>query len=58
VVGLDGGYLRNRHWAEGRRFEVIAGKVTVVVSSFAMRPRPPGNPVRPHFTPDKGYYQA
>jgi hypothetical protein len=27
VVGLDGGYVRNRHWAEGRRFEVIAGKV-------------------------------
>ncbi len=27
VVGLDGGYVRNRHRAEGRRFEVIAGKV-------------------------------
>ncbi len=27
VVGLDGGYVRNRHPAEGRRFEVIAGKV-------------------------------
>jgi hypothetical protein len=27
VVGLDGGYLRHRHRAEGRRFEVIAGKV-------------------------------
>ena len=27
VVGLDGGYVRHRHRAEGRRFEVIAGKV-------------------------------
>ncbi len=27
VVGLDGGYVRNRHRAEGRRFEVVAGKV-------------------------------
>ncbi len=27
VVGLDGGYVRNRHRSEGRRFEVIAGKV-------------------------------
>jgi len=27
VVGLDGGYVRNRHRAKGRRFEVIAGKV-------------------------------
>ncbi|MDQ2802851.1 MAG: ISKra4 family transposase [Pseudomonadota bacterium] len=27
VVGLDGGYVRNRRRAEGRRFEVIAGKV-------------------------------
>ena len=27
VVGLDGGYVRSRHRAEGRRFEVIAGKV-------------------------------
>ena len=27
VVGLDSGYLRHRHRAEGRRFEVIAGKV-------------------------------
>jgi hypothetical protein len=27
VVGLDGGYVRGRHRAEGRRFEVIAGKV-------------------------------
>src|SRR3954467_6864572 len=27
VIGLDGGYVRNRHRAEGRRFEVIAGKV-------------------------------
>src|SRR4051794_28295485 len=27
VVGLDGGYVRNRHRAEGRRFEVIAGQV-------------------------------
>src|SRR5215208_3028643 len=27
VVGLDGGYVRNRHRAEGHRFEVIAGKV-------------------------------
>ena len=26
VVGLDGGYVRNRHRAEGCRFEVIAGK--------------------------------
>ena len=28
VVGLDGGYVRNRHRGEGRHFEVIAGKVT------------------------------
>src|SRR3954469_18366529 len=27
VVGLDGGYVRGRPRAEGRRFEVIAGKV-------------------------------
>jgi hypothetical protein len=27
VVGLDGGYVRSWHRAEGRRFEVIAGKV-------------------------------
>src|SRR5690349_24904284 len=27
VVGLDGGYVRNRHREEGRHFEVIAGKV-------------------------------
>jgi hypothetical protein len=27
VVGLDGGYVRNRHSGEGRHFEVIAGKV-------------------------------
>ena len=27
VVGLDGGYVRSRHRDEGRRFEVIAGKV-------------------------------
>jgi len=27
VVGLDGGYVRNRHGGEGRHFEVIAGKV-------------------------------
>ncbi len=27
VVGLDGGYLRHRHRSEGRRFEVVAGKV-------------------------------
>ena len=27
VIGRDGGYVRNRHRAEGRRFEVIAGKV-------------------------------
>ncbi|MGI4942979.1 MAG: ISKra4 family transposase [Janthinobacterium lividum] len=27
VVGLDGGYVRSRHRTEGRRFEVIAGKV-------------------------------
>ena len=27
VVGLDGGHVRSRHRAEGRRFEVIAGKV-------------------------------
>ena len=27
VVGLDGGYVRGRHRAEGRCFEVIAGKV-------------------------------
>ncbi len=27
VVGLDGGYVRDRHRREGRRFEVVAGKV-------------------------------
>ena len=27
IVGIDGGYLRHRHRAEGRRFEVVAGKV-------------------------------
>jgi len=27
VVGLDGGYVRSRHRAKGRHFEVIAGKV-------------------------------
>ena len=27
VVGIDGGYVRSRHRAEGRHFEVIAGKV-------------------------------
>jgi hypothetical protein len=27
MVGLDGGYVRNRHGGEGRHFEVIAGKV-------------------------------
>ena len=27
VVGLDGGYVRDRHRNEGRRFEVVAGKV-------------------------------
>jgi hypothetical protein len=27
VIGLDGGYVRNRHRAEGRHFEVVAGKV-------------------------------
>ena len=27
VVGLDGGYVRNRHSHEGRHFEVVAGKV-------------------------------
>jgi hypothetical protein len=27
VVGLDGGYVRDRHGGEGRRFEVVAGKV-------------------------------
>ena len=27
VVGIDGGYVRHRHRAEGRRFEVVAGKV-------------------------------
>ena len=27
VVGLDSGYVRHRHRAERRRFEVIAGKV-------------------------------
>ncbi|MFL5282376.1 MAG: hypothetical protein ACJ8AW_15660, partial [Rhodopila sp.] len=30
VVGLDGGYVRNRHGGEGRHFEVIAGKVVAV----------------------------
>ncbi len=29
VVGLDGGYVRSRHRGEGRRFEVIAGKVII-----------------------------
>ena len=27
VVGLDSGYVRSRHRAEGRRLEVVAGKV-------------------------------
>jgi hypothetical protein len=27
VIGLDGGYVCNRHGGEGRQFEVIAGKV-------------------------------
>ena len=27
VVGLDGGYVRSRHWRPERNFEVIAGKV-------------------------------
>jgi hypothetical protein len=27
VVGIDGGHLRHRHRTEGRRFEVIAGKI-------------------------------
>lgn len=27
MVGLDGGYVRDRHRSEGRRFEVVAGKV-------------------------------
>jgi len=27
VVGLDGGYVRDRHRGEGRHFEVVAGKV-------------------------------
>jgi hypothetical protein len=27
VIGLDGGYVRNRRGGEGRHFEVIAGKV-------------------------------
>jgi hypothetical protein len=27
VIGLDGGHVRSRHGQEGRRFEVIAGKV-------------------------------
>jgi hypothetical protein len=27
VIGLDGGYVRNRHAGEGRHFAVIAGKV-------------------------------
>ncbi len=27
VVGLDGGYVRNRHRGEGRHFEVVAAKV-------------------------------
>ena len=27
VVGLDGGFVRDRHRGEGRRFEVVAGKV-------------------------------
>ncbi len=26
VVGLDGGYVRDRHRSEGRRFEVVAGQ--------------------------------
>ena len=27
VIGLDGGYVRSRHWRPERNFEVIAGKV-------------------------------
>jgi hypothetical protein len=27
LVGLDGGYVRNRHGGEGRHFEVVAGKI-------------------------------
>jgi len=27
VVGLDGGYVRSRHWRDERHFEVVAGKV-------------------------------
>ena len=27
MVGLDGGYVRDRHRGEGRHFEVIAGKI-------------------------------
>jgi hypothetical protein len=27
VIGLDGGYVRNRYGGEGRHFEAIAGKV-------------------------------
>jgi hypothetical protein len=30
VIGLDGGYVRNRHGGEGRHFEVIAGKIVDV----------------------------
>src|SRR5215213_6344826 len=30
VIGLDGGYVRNRHGGEGRHFEGIAGKVIAV----------------------------
>jgi len=27
VVGLDGGYVRSRHWRDERHFAVVAGKV-------------------------------
>ncbi len=33
VVGLDGGYVRSRHWQEERHFEVIAGKVINVAGT-------------------------
>jgi hypothetical protein len=33
VIGLDGGYVRNRHRQDERHFEVIAGKVVVAQGS-------------------------
>ncbi len=30
MIGLDAGYVPNRHWSEGRHFEVVAGNVADV----------------------------